>query len=129
MCLRQDFFQRSGGLLKRAQTKVVCLTDHPPAAGRRVVGADIAPYGFVVESVNVSVLLYVPVRKASEAPMACLKATVTASLLTGPVQVSSVVGWPEPPTFAAAGPAPAAGLEPEARSGCGSAKAPFTSLP
>ena len=49
-----------------------------------MVGADSAPYGFVVESVNVSVLLYVPVRRASPAPMACLKATVTGSLLTGP---------------------------------------------
>ena len=49
-----------------------------------MVGADSAPYGFVVESVNVSVLLYVPVRRASLAPMACLKATVAGSLLTGP---------------------------------------------
>ena len=57
-----------------------------------MVGADGAPYGFVVESVNVSVLLYVPVRRASPAPMACLKATVTGSLLTGPGQVSKVVG-------------------------------------
>ena len=32
-----------------------------------MVGADGAPYGFVVESVNVSVLLYVPVRGASPA--------------------------------------------------------------
>ena len=63
-----------------------------------MVGADGAPYGFVVESVNVSVLLYVPVRRASPAPMACLKATVTGSLLTGPGQVSSEVGLAEPPT-------------------------------
>ena len=49
-----------------------------------MIGADVALYGFVVESVNVSVLLYVPVRRASLAPMACLKATDTGSLLTGP---------------------------------------------
>jgi hypothetical protein len=62
-----------------------CLTDHPPtgkpAGDRR--GRSLS-YGFVVESVNVSVLLYVPVRRASLAPMACLKATDTGSLLTGP---------------------------------------------
>ena len=68
-----------------------------------MVGADGAPYGFVVESVNVSVLLYVPVRRASPAPMACLKATVTGSLLTGPGQVSRVVGLAEPPTGAERG--------------------------
>ena len=71
-----------------------------------MAGADVAPYGFVVESVNVSVLLYVPVRRASPAPMACLKATVTGSLLTGPDQVSSEVGLAEPPTAASAAPAP-----------------------
>jgi hypothetical protein len=57
-----------------------------------VIGADVAPYGFVVESVNVSVVLHVPVRWASLAPMACLKATDTGSLLTGPESVSSEVG-------------------------------------
>ena len=68
-----------------------------------MVEADcFAPYGFVVESVNVSVLLYVPVRSGSPAPMACLKATVTGSLLTGPVQVSNEVGLAEPPTAASA---------------------------
>ena len=73
-----------GGRGQIPSPKVACLTDHPPAESRRVIGADGAPYGFVVESVNVSVLLYVPVRRASLAPMACLKATVTGSLLTGP---------------------------------------------
>ena len=41
-------------------------------------------YGVVVDSVNVSVLLYAPVRSASLAPMCCWNASVTASLLTGP---------------------------------------------
>ncbi len=43
-------------------------------------------HGVVVESVKVSVLLYTPVRSASVALIACLKAIVTASLDTGPVQ-------------------------------------------
>ena len=41
------------------------------------------PYGEVVESVNVSVLLYVPVRSASLAPIDCRNCSVTASLLIG----------------------------------------------
>src|SRR3954453_12185042 len=106
MRLRQDFVQRSRGWLKRAQTKVASLTDHPPAEAGGGSERTLAPYGVVVESVNVSVLLYVPVRKASEAPMACLKATATGSLLTGALQVSRVVGVAEPPTGAAAAPAP-----------------------
>ena len=93
-----------------------------------MVGADSAPYGFVVESVNVSVLLYVPVRRASLAPMACLKATVTGSLLTGPVIGQQRVGLAEPPTAASAPPVPA-GLVAAARSGCGRLNAPLTSLP
>ena len=40
-------------------------------------------YGVVVESVNVSVLLYVPVRRASLAPIACLNVTVTESFEIG----------------------------------------------
>ena len=42
-------------------------------------------YGVVVDSVNVSVLLYVPVRRASLAPIAWRNCTVTASLLIGPL--------------------------------------------
>src|SRR4051794_41964496 len=87
-----------------------------------------APYGFVVEGVNVSVLLYVPVRRASPAPMACLKATATGSLLTGPAQVSSGVGLEEPPTAVGVPPV-AVGLVAAARSGCGSAKVPLTRWP
>jgi hypothetical protein len=49
---------------------VACLTDHPPAIRRWVIGADSAPYGFVVESVNVSVVLNIPVRRAALAAMA-----------------------------------------------------------
>ena len=48
-------------------------------AGRRPhAGAPETPlYGFVVDSVNVSVLLYVPVRSGSLAPIDCLKPIVT----------------------------------------------------
>jgi len=57
-----------------------------PAAA---AGAERPPpsqgYGFVVDNVNVSVLLYVPVRSASFAPMCCLNATATGSLLIGPL--------------------------------------------
>ena len=55
----------------------------PAAAAGRIEGSD--RYGWVVESVNVSVLLYVPVRSASLAPTACENASVTLSLLFGPV--------------------------------------------
>ena len=62
-----------------------------PGAGGLVGGVAGPPrppltptYGFVVESVNVSVVLYVPVRSASLAPMCCLKPIDTASLDTGP---------------------------------------------
>src|SRR5689334_20314636 len=48
--------------------------------------------GVVVLSVNVSVLLYEPVRSASLAPMCCLRLTATASLEVGAVQLLSVVG-------------------------------------
>ena len=61
-------------------------------AGRRPdAGAPGTPlYGFVVESVNVSVLLYVPVRSPSLAPIDCLKPIVTASLEVGPFHVLTV---------------------------------------
>ena len=42
-------------------------------------------YGIVVERVNVSVLLYVPVLRASFAPIDWRKASVTESLLIGPL--------------------------------------------
>ena len=50
----------------------------------RSPGAVRLDYGVVVESVNVSVLAYVPVRSASPAATDCLKSIVTASLETGP---------------------------------------------
>jgi hypothetical protein len=43
-----------------------------------------AAYGLFVDSVNVSVLLYVPVRSASLAAMRWLKSSDTASLEIGP---------------------------------------------
>ena len=55
-------------------------------------GARPASYGLVVLSVNVSVLLYVPVRSGSLAPMACLKPIGTTSLDTGAAYVFSVSG-------------------------------------
>ena len=48
---------------------------------RRPAASD---YGVVVDRVNVSVLLYVPVRSASLAPIACLNLIVTGSLEIGP---------------------------------------------
>src|SRR5262249_34195158 len=41
------------------------------------------PYGVVVDSVNVSVLAYVPVRSGSFWPIVCLKPIVSTSLLIG----------------------------------------------
>jgi hypothetical protein len=46
--------------------------------------AAVRAYGVVVDSVNVSVLAYVPVRRASVAPMCWLNAIGTTSLETGP---------------------------------------------
>src|SRR5262249_2532777 len=55
-------------------------------------------YGAVVDSVNVSVFEYVPVRSGSLAPIACLKPSATLPLDTGPFQLLGVVlawsGWP-----------------------------------
>jgi MFS family permease len=53
---------------------------------RRKVPADptFRFYGVVVDRVNVSVLLYAPVRSASLAPIACLNPIATESLDTGP---------------------------------------------
>ena len=49
---------------------------------------------------NVSVLLYVPVRSASVDLTGCLKPIVTPALDAGAAHVSSVVGVAEPPTGA-----------------------------
>ena len=45
-------------------------------------------YGVVVDNVNVSVLLYVPVRSGSLALTSCLNAIATLSLETGAVQLA-----------------------------------------
>ena len=55
------------------------LVTGPARGGRAPSG-----HGVVVDSVNVSVLQYVPVRSASLAPIGCLNSSVTASLETGP---------------------------------------------
>src|SRR5262249_11515566 len=55
-------------------------------APRSPRGAPAIPYGVVVDSVNVIVLLYEPVRSASVESMCCLKPIVTGSLETGAVQ-------------------------------------------
>ncbi len=55
-----------------------------PRRQRRVAPPRPAPdHGVVVDSVKVRVLLYVPVRSASLAPMSCWNVTATASLDAG----------------------------------------------
>ena len=93
-----------------------------PRRRRKGGGATPIDHGFVVDSVNVRVLLYVPVRSASLAATDCLNVIGTDSLEVGPVHVFSVVGLAEPPTGANAPP-------PLACSVCGSANVPLTSLP
>src|SRR4051812_28646962 len=65
-----------------------------PARGRRPRGRS---YGVVVLRVNVSVLLYVPVRSGSLAAIDCLNVTGTDSLEVGAIQVLIVPrpcsGW------------------------------------
>ena len=65
-------------------------------------------YGFVVDRVNVSVRLQLPVRSGSVALTSCRKVMPTDSLLVGPVQ---------------------ADLASSTRSGCASEKAPLVSWP
>src|SRR4051812_8718245 len=57
-------------------------------------------YGFVVDSVNVSVLPYVPVRRPSVALMVCLNVTDTGSLAIAAGYVSSTSGLALPLTGA-----------------------------
>ena len=52
-----------------------------------------------MDRVNVSVLLYVPVRSASLALMRWLNPSVSASLETGPFQVSRFSGEADEPTL------------------------------
>src|SRR3954471_3120532 len=99
-------------------------------------GVDMAPrpdlrsgYGVVVLSVNVSVLLYVPVRSASVLLTVWLSVIVTGSLLIGAFQVSSGVGADEPPTADIAAAVALPGLLALTCSFCGRANAPLTSWP
>src|SRR6185437_2742818 len=93
-----------------------------PRSARTRSGAQFGPYGGVVDRVNVSVLLYVPVRSASLAPIVCLKLTCTDSFEVGAVQLLSSVGAALPPTGANGPPALAC-------SACGSENVPFTRWP
>src|SRR5436190_8609628 len=74
------------------------------AGGVSVFVNRLLAQGVVVESVNVRVFAYVPVRNASLAPIDCLNAIVTASLEVGADQLFSSVGADEPPTGANAVP-------------------------
>src|SRR3954464_1333613 len=93
---------RGGGLQVRTHRQGFCrhpclppltfagpgTTRHNARAARRKGGPLVVRrtgYGVVVDSVNVSVLLYAPVRSGSSAPIGCLSAIVTASLAAGPV--------------------------------------------
>ena len=61
------------------------LSCETPRAGAEAPARVRLGYGVVVESVNVSVLLYEPVRSGSLAAIDCLNSIGTASLDTGPV--------------------------------------------
>src|SRR5262245_12317268 len=76
---------RPSGVLVRGRVAAIGEQAYAPVAKLRPARS---AYGVVVDSVNVSVLLYVPVRSASLAPMCCLKPTVTTSLDTGAVHAA-----------------------------------------
>ena len=94
-----------------------------PGCGAKSTPGRRVPYGVVVLSVKVSVLLYDPVRRASPAAMSCARLSATASLATGPAVRGSVSGEPETGPRAARAPI---GLEAEASSAAGSENAPLT---
>ena len=82
------------GLSPRARAREGAARDLRPQRGRARAGgaaaaksrrAPVTATACVVDSVNVSVLLYVPVRSASLALIRWLKPSVTASLETGPL--------------------------------------------
>ena len=89
------------------------------ARSRLAGGTARSAYGWVVDRVNVSVLLYVPVRSGSLALISCLKPTSTTSLETGAVQLvllnetwsgsasenAPLVRWPGSLTLSVASPA------------------------
>ena len=69
----------------------------PPDLARLGLREEAEPrrlYGVVVDSVNVSVFAYVPVRSGSFAPIDCWRSIVSGSLLTGAAYVFSVSGLP-----------------------------------
>ena len=96
--------------------------------GRRRSRSGGGAYGVVVESVNVSVLLYVPVRRASVEPIACWNCRDTWSLDAGPVYVSRLSGVAAEPTGAYVV-AVLAAFRARAWSGCGSENVPLTRWP
>ncbi len=80
--------------------------------GRRREGA--SGYGLVVDRVNVSVLLYVPVRSASLAPIVCWNDSVSGSLATGPRSSAAASARPSRRRAALAGAAEAQSPTPAA---------------
>ena len=86
---RLEAYRLERGLAKALRATYDLSEDaHERAARRLREAAGRSPrvnYGVVVDSVNVSVLLYVPVRSASLALIRWLKPSVTASLDTGPL--------------------------------------------
>src|SRR3954454_5910807 len=98
------------------------------ARAARPSGDPPDPYGVVVDSVKVSVLLYAPVRSASVDLTSWLYSMVTASLDTGPFHVSRFSGEALEPTLLYAVPVLAA-LRARACSGSGRMNEPLTRWP
>src|SRR6478752_6952251 len=132
-------FPRDPDLLCRSRGPLVnrlAVIPDGSATGRRLEDIGRRPeadafYGVVVDSVKVSALLYVPVRRASLALTSCENSSVTASFDTGALQVSRFSGEAEEPTLLNAGvggdgfPAFVA----RACSGCGREYVPLTRWP
>src|SRR3954454_19016118 len=85
-------------------------------------------YGVVVDSVNVSDLLYVPVRNGSFEFTSCENSSVSASFDTGALHVSRFSGEADEPTLLNAVPVLDA-LRARACSGCGRMNVPLTRWP
>src|SRR3954454_7081143 len=98
------------------------------ARAARPSGDPPDPYGVVVDSVNVSVLLYEPVRSASVDLTSWLYSIVTASLDTGAFHVSRFSGEADEPTLLYAVPVLAA-LRARACSGWARTNVPLTRWP
>ena len=69
------------------------------AAAARIREIPSSPYGAVVLSVNVSVLLYEPLRSVSLAPTVWRNSSARFPLVTGAAHVASAVGAADPPTL------------------------------